>query len=164
MRRDAKLAGAALTLVLAFAACQAQQQGGASGQPSASLLARGTFTLNDAKVVLDATGTGNSVAGTLTASHSGGDFTVDLRCARSTDDGQLWIGGDVIASTDSQYALKGTRTAIVFKRGTPPLAEFAFQMTDPPSASCLAFFDDVAALAGSAIDFQPIPGTVELAP
>ncbi|HEX8025069.1 MAG TPA: hypothetical protein VF484_02585, partial [Candidatus Limnocylindrales bacterium] len=114
--------------------------------------------------VIDAAGAGANVAGTMTGSFDGGEFTVDLKCARATDNGQLWIGGDVTTSTDRTYALQGTRTAIAFKRGTPPLAEFLFQMTDPPSASCLAFVDDLVAASGPTIDFQPITGSVELAP
>jgi hypothetical protein len=100
----------------------------------------------------------------MTGSYEGGDFSVDLKCAQARDDGLLSIGGDVTKSTDAKYALTGTRTGIVFKRGSPPLAEFVFQMTDPPAASCIAFLDDMARPLGQTLDFQPITGSVELAP
>ena len=143
------LAAAAAILVVAVVGYQfLPRNGGIGGQPaiapspSPALLARGTFT---ARV--------------------GGGYTVDLECTR-TIDGLLWIGGDVTESTNSD-APAGTRAAIVFKRGSPVEAIFVWQMNDPRSASCQAFFDDMIAIGGAG-DFpagmEPIDGTLELGP
>jgi hypothetical protein len=164
---------AAVVLVVGFAGYQLlPRTGGVGGQPTVapsptpSLLARGTFTALDgwADVEIDATGGGSDVSGRLVATAQTGTFTIDLECARSTADGLLWIGGDVTASTDTTYALQGSRTAIVFKRGTPAQAVFVFQINDPRSASCLAFFDDMLKIDDPTGALRPIEGTVELAP
>jgi hypothetical protein len=78
----------------------------------------------------------------------------------------VWIGGDVTESANFSDAPKGTRAAIVFQRGTPVQAVFVFQMSDPRSASCQAFFDDMIAIAGGEVAgaLEPIEGTVELGP
>jgi hypothetical protein len=143
--------------------------GGVGSQPSPRLIASGTFlaTVGGGYTVdIDATGIGDSVTGTMTVDHeTNGDYTVDLECAR-TIDGLLWIGGDVTESTNSN-APAGTRAAIVLKRGSPVEAIFIWQMDDPRSASCQAFFDDMLALGGTAeiqAGMEPIVGTVELGP
>ena len=165
-----KLAAAvAAVLVVAVVGYQLLPgRGGFGGQPtlppspSPSLLAKGTFAVNGINVTIDAIGAGTNVSGTLTGSNTDGAYTIDLKCEK-TIDGQRWIGGDVTQSTNLQNAPVGSRTAIVLKPGSPVAATFIFQMSDPASASCLAFFDDMLALAP--IDtFSPIAGTVELAP
>lgn len=133
--------------------------------PTASLLAKGTFVVAGSfNTTIDATGSGSNVSGTMTARDAGTaqGFSVDLQCER-TIDGVLWIGGDV---TETNYAdsPKGTRIAILLKPGSPVQGIFAFQASDPPSASCQAFFDDMLALGASPQGLQPITGTVELAP
>ena len=170
------LAAAAAVLVVAVVGYQfLPRDGAASGQPtivpspSPSLLARGTFTAQVGggyTVDLDATGADSSVTGSMIVRHEGNrGFTVDLKCSR-TIDGLLWIGGDVTESANSD-APAGTRAAILFKRGTPVEAIFVFQMDDPQSASCQAFFDDMIALGGTEelrAGMEPIEGTVELGP
>ena len=162
-------AAAAIVLVVGFVGYQLlPRNGGIGGQPtigpspSPSLLARGSFQLAGANAVLDATGGGTDVTGRMTVSNDQGAFTVDLECSRTRADGLLWIGGDVTESTDNVNAPKGDRVAIVFKRGSPVQGIFVFQFDDPRSASCMAFFDDMAALGP--ITTEPIVGTVELAP
>ncbi|HUG29864.1 MAG TPA: hypothetical protein VMQ65_05030 [Candidatus Limnocylindria bacterium] len=135
--------------------------------PSPAPLARGTFKANGATVELDATGGASSVTGSMTVTDESGAFTVDLECTRTTNAGLIWIGGDVTESANISYAPKGTRAAIVFKRGTPVQAVFVFQLDDPQSASCQAFFDDMIAIIGGEISedkLDPIEGTVELGP
>ena len=177
MNTYAKLiAAAAAVLVMAAVGYQfLPRNGGIGGQltiapsPSPALLARGTFTaqVGDGYTVdLDATGGASSVTGSMVVSHAtNGGFTVDLECTR-TIDGLLWIGGDVTQSTYSETPA-GTRAAIVFERGSPVKAIFVWQGSDPRSASCQAFFDDMIAIGGAGnlrAGLKPIEGTVELGP
>jgi hypothetical protein len=119
-------------------------------EPIGRLLRRigGGYTVD-----LDATGGASSVTGSMVVSHAiNGGFTVDLECTR-TIDGLLWIGGDVTQSTYSETPA-GTRAAIVFERGFPVKAIFVWQGSDPRSASCQAFFDDMIASGGREISEQ----------
>ena len=173
MNTYAKLiAAAAAVLVVAAVGYQfLPSTGGIGGppaitpSPSPTLLASGTFRAQGFAVVLDAAGGASSVTGSMIVTDGGRNFTVDLECTRTTDTGLIWIGGDVTESANWTDAPKGTRAAIVFKRGTPVQAVFVFQMEDPRSASCQAFFDDMIATgvepAGA---LEPIVGTVELGP
>jgi hypothetical protein len=173
MNTYAKLIAAAATL-LVVAAVGYQflpRSGGIGGQPtiapspSPTLLASGTFRARGFAVVLDATGGASSVTGSMIVTDGSRNFTVDLECTRTTDAGLIWIGGDVTESANWSDAPKGTRAAIVFKRGTPVQAVFIFQMDDPRSASCQAFFDDMIAIGGEPVGaLEPIGGTVELGP
>jgi hypothetical protein len=170
------LAAAAAVLVVAVVGYQFVPRGGGTGgppaitpSPSPALLARGTFTAQIGggyNVDLDATGGASSVTGSMVVSHAdNGRYTVDLECTR-TIDGLLWIGGDVTQSTYSETPA-GTRAAIVFERGSPVKAIFVWQGSDPRSASCQAFFDDMIAVGGAAdlrAGMEPIVGTLELGP
>jgi hypothetical protein len=175
MNLSAKLAAAAAAFVVVAVVGYQLLPGrgpgsGATLAPSPTalpLIARGTFNAKGADVELDAIGGASDVTGRMVATMEGSGFTVDLECARNTDAGYLWIGGDVTASTFTEYAPEGTRAAIVFKRGSPVQAVFMFQMNDPRSASCQAFFDDMIGNAGgyeSRLPVEPIDGTVELGP
>ena len=173
MNTYAKLiAAAAAVLVVAAVGYQfLPRSGGIGGQPtiapspSPTLLALGTFRAKGAAVVLDATGGASSVTGSMIVTDVSRNFTVDLECTRTTDAGLIWIGGDVTESANWSDAATGTRAAIVFKRGTPVQAVFIFQMDDPRSASCQAFFDDMIAIGGEPVGaLEPIEGTVELGP
>jgi hypothetical protein len=138
--------------------------GGPGPSPTPTLLAKGTFFVVGYNTTLDATGTGTNVSGSLHASNDKEAFTVALQCER-TIDGVRWIGGDVTESTSLENAPVGSRTAIILQQGSPAKAIFYFQMNDPASASCMAFFDD--ALKGGPLTddaLQPITGTVQLAP
>lgn len=166
---------AAAVLLLAVAACQSLPGNGdtgsqpATGQPtnapspSPALLASGTFRFPpmDAAVMLDATGEGSNVTGTMTVSRDEGtSFTVDLECALTAEDGRVVIGGDTTESTFDDTP-KGTRTAIVLKPGAQVQAVFAWQGTDPAQPSCMAFLEDISAVA---VELAPIEGTVQLGP
>ena len=163
-------AAAAAVLVVAIIGYQFLPRNGGIGgpgptsapSPTPTLLAKGTFTVNGINTTLDATGAGTNVLGTLTGSNSDGAYTVDPKCEK-TINGRRWIGGDVIRSTNLQNAPLGSRTAIVLQPGSPAQGTFIFQMSDPASASCLAFFDDMLAL-GPVDTLSPIAGTVQLAP
>ena len=72
--------------------------------------------------------------------------------------------GDVTESTSLENAPVGSRTAILLQQGTPAKGIFVFQMNDPASASCLAFFDDMSKLGPLGDSLQQITGTVQLAP
>jgi hypothetical protein len=178
MNPYAKLvAAAAAVLVVAVVGYQFLPRNGGFGgppmvapSPTSAMLARGTFTAQVGggySVELDATGGASSVAGSMKVSSHGTNtgYTVALECSR-TIDGLLWIGGDVTQSTYSD-APAGTRAAIVLKRGSPVEAIFAWQMNDPRSTSCQAFFDDMIATAGAGdirAGLKPIEGTLELGP
>ena len=107
MNTNAKLiAAAAAVLLVAVVGYQfLPGSSGVGGQPtvapspSPALLARGTFGLFGAEVELSATGGGDSVTGTMAVTHEDGDFTVDLKCTRTTEDGVILIGGDITDST-----------------------------------------------------------------
>lgn len=175
MKTYAKLiAAAAAVLVVAVVGYQFLPGNGSSGgqptiapSPSPMLLARGAFGAKGGEVELDATGDGDSVTGTMTVSHETGDFTVDLKCTRTAEDGRLLIGGDTTDSTSS-YARKGARTAIVLKPGSPVHAVFEFEVGRPAAASCLAYLEGIidelwATVIGDGA-LEPIEGTVELRP
>ena len=166
------IAGAAALLLVAVAGCQALPGSGGTGSqpgtdqptiapsPRPTLLASGTFQFPpmDAAVVLDATGEGSNVTGTMTVSNPEMSLTVDLACALKTEDGRIVIGGDTTESTFDDTP-KGTRTAIVLKPGSPVRAVFAWQGSDPRAPSCLAFLEDISALA---VELAPIEGTVQV--
>ncbi|MBI2776818.1 MAG: hypothetical protein HYX57_06110 [Chloroflexi bacterium] len=164
---------AAAALLLAVTACQsgngdtgsqpAIDQPTNAPSPSPALLASGTFRFPpmDAAVVLDATGEGSNVTGTMTVTRGEGtSFTVDLECALTAEDGRVVIGGDTTESTFDETP-KGTRTAIVLKPGAQVQALFAWQGTDPAQPSCMAFLQDMSAVA---VELAPIEGTVQLGP
>ena len=162
-------------VLLLVAACQSTSGNGATvsqpatGQPtiaaspSPALLASGTFRFPpmDAAVVLDATGDGSDVTGTMTVSNDEMSFTVDLECAMTAEDGRVLIGGDTTGSTFDETPT-GTRTAIVLKPGTPVRAIFAWQGRDLARApSCTAFLEDMSADTTGPV---PIEGAVVLGP
>jgi len=166
--RATVVASAAALLVVVLAGCQSapgsdptESQPRAASSPSPSLLASGTYRFPpmDADVVLDATGSGSDVAGTMKVSNDEMSFTVDLECALATEDGRILIGGDTTGSTFGETP-NGTRTAVVLKPGSPAQAIFAWQGTDQARApSCTAFLEDQSP---DAVDLFPIEGTVEL--
>ena len=100
--------------------------GGTSATPSPSpaLLARGNFVTNVGEVVeLEATREGSSVTGRMTVTAEGQNgpyaFTVDLQCARTTEDGLIMIGGVTTDSTGRNAPQEGTWAGIVLERGSP---------------------------------------------
>ena len=170
------IAAAAAVLVVATIGSQFLPGGFRSGgtnatpSPSPALLARGNFVTSDGAVELEATGEGSSVTGRLTVSEDDYVFTVDLQCARTTEDGLIMIGGVTTDSTTGYVSPEGTFAAIVLKRGSPVEATIWSQRGGPTSeaASCLAYLDEQLMEEPSRNTdgdwLSPIEGTVELGP
>ena len=177
MNTYAKLIVAATAvLVVAIVGYQfLPRSGGVGGEPtigpspSPTLLARGTFKMSDAEVELSATGGGDSVTGTMSVTHPDGDFTVDLKCTRTTEDGVILIGGDITDSA-SPYAQEGAREVIVLKPGSPVYASVDSEGRAGgdvrPAASCPALLQQVIDTGTQTVigpdGLGPIEGTVEL--
>jgi hypothetical protein len=173
MNTYAKLiVAAAAVLVVAFAGFQLLPgSGGVGGEPtiapspSPTLLARGAFTSHGVAAQIDATGSGDDVAGTLTVSDSGQDATVDLECARTTDDGLIEIGGLVTESTFDDGFPKDRRVAVIFEPGSPVKAVWRIALVaEPVDPSCQALFEtmDKPGADDPRPGLEPIEGTVEL--
>lgn len=150
---------------------------GASPSPSPSLspslLARGDFvTIRRGAVTLEAFGDGSSVTGRMTVSSEGASFTVDLQCARTTEDGLVMIGGSTIETANGGSGLSpvGTWAGVVLRRGSPVQATVWSQRGGGTGAtSCLAYLDERfdEKLMDPVIDDDdpaPIGGTVEFGP
>jgi hypothetical protein len=148
---------------------------GASPSPSPALLARGNFVTNVGEVVeLEATREGSSVTGRMTVMAEGQNgpyaFTVDLQCARKTEDGLIMIGGVTTDSTGREAPQEGTWAGIVLERGSPVGASTwrAGQSGASQAANCLAFLDEQDMRERSTHPggdwTDPIVGTVELGP
>lgn len=175
------LAGAAAALVVAVVGYQflpgrVPGTGSATVAPSPTslaLIARGTFNFLEGEIEMIASGAGDNVTGTMTMSHVTGDFTVDLKCTRTTADGVILIAG-VVAQSHSQYALKGTRELLGLKRGSPVLITLDNESREgsglKPAASCNALLEQAIEpgtqkfLAGP-VELGPIEGgSVEFGP
>lgn len=146
----------------------------ATPSPSPALLARGNFATNVNEVVeLEATREGSSVTGRMTVSAEGQNepyaFTVDLQCARTTEDGLIMIGGVTTDSTGQEAPQEGTWAGIVLERGSPVGASIWRPGGRVAGGQCLAFLDEQLMWERSThlepVDFiDPIEGTVELGP
>ena len=144
--------------------------------PSPALVARGNFVTNVGEVVgLVATREGSSVTGRMTVSARGQNgpyrFTVDLQCARESEDGLVMIGGVTTDSTSQEEAPpEGTWAGIVFERGSPVGASTWRPRGRVAGGSCLAFLDEQDMLERSTHPglegdwTDPVEGTVELGP
>jgi hypothetical protein len=136
--------------------------------PTPSLLARGTFKLLGAEVELNAMGGGGSVTGTMNVYHEEGDFSVDLKCTRTTEDGVILIAGD-ITDSESPYARQGAREVLVLKPGSPVYGAFDSEGREggdvTPAASCPALLQQVIDTGTQTVigpgGLEPIEGTVE---
>jgi hypothetical protein len=173
MNTYAKLiVAAAAVLVVAFAGFQLLPgSGGVGGEPtiepspSPTVIARGDFTSHGVVAQIDATGSGDDVAGTLTVSDSSADATVDLECARTTDDGLIEIGGLVTESTFDDFFPQGRRVAVIFQPGSPVKAVWRVALVaEPVDPSCQALFEtmDTPGADDPRLGLEPIEGTVEL--
>lgn len=141
-------------------------------------LASGTFTapLNEFGEAIDieATRTGDDVSGTIDISNpAGGEgaYSVDVQCAQTTDDGILFIGGEVTESTYEAFVAEGAHVVLAFAPGTPVRMLWAVDVlaTDEvpaPAENCAAYVDTLLAdpLFAEAISEQgrPIEGELEL--
>jgi len=180
MNTYAKLiAAAAAVLVVAIGGYQLLPGIAGPGDapsPSASLIARGTFVTGNAAVELEATREGSSVTGRMTVSQTASDgdyaFTVDLRCARTTEDGLIMIGGYTTEANrlGSVIAPVGSHAAIVLTRGSPGEATIWTQRGGPAyeTSDCLAYLSEKLTFEISVHPegdwMSPIYGIVELGP
>jgi hypothetical protein len=173
MNTYAKLivAAAAVLLVAVVGYQFLPSHGGVGGEPtiapsqSPTVLARGDFTSHGVVAQIDATGSGDDVAGTMTVSDSGQDATVDLECARTTDDGLIEIGGLVTESTFNDGFPQGRRVAVIFEPGSPVKAIWWIALVaEPVVPSCQALFElmDAPGADDPQPGLEPIEGTVEL--
>ena len=160
--------GAAAVVILLFAGSQILGlPGGLFGtsptptpQPTSSTavaatLASGSFTapLGEFGEAFDieAVRTGDEVSGTMEISNPAGAegaYSVDVQCARTTDDGFLLIGGEVTKSTYKEFIEDGAYVVIALAPGTPVRMLWAVDVlvTDQvpaPAESCSAFVESL---------------------
>jgi hypothetical protein len=142
-----------------------------SPTPSPTLIARGVFPLMGGNAELEATGSGDNVSGTLNMAHDTGDFSVDLKCTTTTDDGVILIVGDITES-ESQFAPKGNREVIILKPGSAVRGGLDAEEREggslTRSTSCQGLLEQVVnrfdELYGDIDAWEPIEGSVEFGP
>lgn len=145
--------------------------------PVAVTLASGSFTapLGEFGEAFDieAVRTGDDVSGTMEISDPAGAegaYSVDVQCARTTDEGFLLIGGQVTESTYTQFIDDGAYVVIVLAPGTPvrmlwTADVLATDEVPTPAESCSAYVETVLGDGfADAVDVQgrPIQGDLEL--
>jgi len=122
---------------------------------------------------IEAVRMGDDVSGTMEISDpAGGEgaYTVDVQCARTTDDGSLLIGGEVTESTYEEFIEDGAYVVIMLAPGTPVRMLWAVDVlaTDEvpaPAESCSAFVESLLSdpvFDKVDVDGRPIVGDVEL--
>jgi hypothetical protein len=159
---------AAAVLVVALIVYNVLLRSNATTGGPPSPLAEGTFLSHGGRILLDATGGGASVTGTMSyidTANSADRFVVSLECARTTAGGLVAIGGPVTESTiDSEP--KGGRVAIVLQPGSPVRAVIHTEGPDPAKATCQAFLETIPDVGDAAFMsvMEPIDGVIDLAP
>lgn len=137
----------------------------ATPSPSPVLIARGDFVEHDWGLVeFEATRVGSSVMGQMTifGRDDGPPITVDLQCARETDDGIVVIGGYITET--------GTPVWVAIKRGSPDRANVRTPLNESETeTTCLANVDRwlQQALTRSGGFLEPAPvldGGIEFGP
>jgi hypothetical protein len=170
MRKSTAI-GVAAALTVILVGCSSGSPSSSEAAPSVEpTLASGSFTapLGDwaEAFEIEATGTGDDVSGTLEVTHTDeGDFSVDLQCSRTADDGLLVIGGEVTESTN-EIAPEGLYAAIMLAPGTPVRTLLWLDEEASPAGSCTAFLETMFStpefLELTADDLVPIEGDLEL--
>ena len=148
-----------------------------SPTPVAVTLASGSFTAPLGEFGeafnIEAVGAGDDVSGTMEISNPAGAegaYSVDVQCARTTDDGFLLIGGEVTESTYNEFIEDGAYVVIALAPGTPVRMLWAVDVlaTDEvpaPAESCSAFVESLLSdpvFDKVDVDGRPIVGDVEL--
>ena len=143
MTGPAKLAPPALlAITLLLGACES-----AAPQPTPTLLARGTFVIRDwDKVEFEATREGAGVSGRMTVGQNEAGpadiLRVDLRCAGTTEDGLLMIGGHTVGAGGRFAGMPvGTFAAIALGREPERAAIWAGSGAWTPTTDCVANLD-----------------------
>jgi hypothetical protein len=151
----------------------------ASPTPVAVTLASGSFTAPLGEfgeaVDIEAVRAGDSVSGTMEISNpAGGEgaYSVDVQCARTTDEGFHVIGGEVTRSTYGEFIEEGAYVVLALAPGTPMRVLWAVDVlvTDDvpaPAESCAAFVESLLSDPESLFDAvdvhgRPIDGDLEL--
>jgi hypothetical protein len=121
---------------------------------------------------IEAVRTGDDVSGTMDISNPvGGEgaYSVDVQCARTTDDGFVMIGGEVTESTYEEFIEEGAYVVVAFAPGTPVRMLWAVDVlaTDEvaaPADSCSAFLESLLGDLLETVDVngRPIDGDLEL--
>ena len=123
---------------------------------------------------IEAVRTGDDVSGTMEISNpAGGEgaYSVDVQCARTTDEGVLLIGGEVTESTYEEFIEDGAYVVLMLAPGTPVRMLWAADVlvTDEvpaPAESCSAYVDtllgDSEIVQGIRAHGRPIEGELEL--
>ena len=122
---------------------------GAAASPSPTLLARGSFVEHDWGLVeFEATREGSAVNGRMTVGRGRGPewpLVVDLRCARTTADGLLLIGGYTTRGPAVARAIPGAVAGMAIMGGSPVRGVvWAGGLNNVPATlttDCLAFLD-----------------------
>ena len=145
--------------------------------PTAATLASGSFSAPLGEFgeafTIEAVRTGDDVSGTMEISNpAGGEgaYSVDVQCARTTDDGLLLIGGEVTDSTYEEFVGEGAYVVLALAPGTPVRTLWAVDVlaTDEvpaPAESCSAFVDSLLSdRVFDALDVQgrPVEGDLAL--
>ena len=141
-------------------------------------LASGSFTAPLGEfgeaVDIEAVRTGDDISGTMEISNpAGGEgaYSVDVQCARITDDGFRLIGGEVTESTYEEFIEEGAYVVLMFAPGTPVRLLWGVDVlvTDEvlaPAESCSAYVDtllgDPELVQGIRDHGRPIEGELEL--
>jgi hypothetical protein len=154
-------------------------------QPTATALPTGTVTLASGSFTaplgefgeafdIEAVRTGDDVSGTMEISNPAGAegaYSVDVQCARTTDDGFLLIGGEVTESTYEEFIEDGAYVVIALAPGTPVRMLWAVDVlvadeVPAPAESCSAFveslLDDPEFVSAVDVQGRPIEGDLEL--
>jgi hypothetical protein len=150
----------------------------ASPTPVAVTLASGSFSAPLGEfgeaINIEAVRTGDDVSGTMEISNpAGGEgaYSVDVQCARTTDDGFLLIGGEVTESTYEEFIEDGAYVVLMLAPGTPVRMLWAVDVlvTDEvpaPAESCSAYVDTLLGepelVQGIRDQGRPIEGELEL--
>lgn len=125
----------------------------ASLRPSNGTVASGSFTapLNEfgEAIEIEAVRTGDEVSGTIEISNPAdgeGAYSVDVQCGRTTEDGFIFVGGEVTESTYREFIEAGAYVVIAFAPGTPVRMLWAVDVlaadeVPAPAESCSAFVE-----------------------
>lgn len=128
---------------------------GATASPSPALIARGTFFEHDWGLVeMDVTRQGSVVAGHMTVgedrspaigtqSDEGFPISVDLQCARTTEDGAVIIGGYVTHApqTDRPFTREGANALVELELGSPHEGVVGIGYENMPVLDCIGLLD-----------------------